>query len=59
MFTVGNINAGMVGGANSVAAARVAASAYLPLPLHRLPLPYRDGQRVDVAMSTDIRETIV
>jgi hypothetical protein len=58
MFTVGNINAGMVGGANRVAAARVAASAYLPLPLHRLPLPYRGGQRVDVAMSKGI-ETVV
>lgn len=59
MFTVGNINAGMVGGANRVAAARVAASAYLPLPLHRLPLPYRGGQRVDVAMSKGLKETIV
>jgi len=59
MFTVGTINAGKVGGANGAAAARVAATAYLPLPLHRLPLPYRGGQRVDVAMSQGIRETIV
>lgn len=46
-------NAGMVGGANGVAAARVAAGAYLPLPLHLLPLPYRGGQRVDVATGID------
>lgn len=58
MFTLGTINAGKVGGAKAAAAARVAASAYLPLPLHRLPLPYRGGQRVDVAMSQGI-ETIV
>lgn len=42
-------NAGMVGGAMSVVAARVVAGAHLPLPLHLLPLPYSSGQRVDVA----------
>jgi hypothetical protein len=49
-------NAGMVGGANSVVAARVAAGAHLPLPLHLLPLPYCSGQRVDVALGI---ETVV
>lgn len=46
-------NAGMVGGAFVAAAARVAAGAHLPLPLHLLPLPYRSGQRVDVATGID------
>lgn len=56
MNTLGNINAGMVGGAISAAAARVA-GAYLPLPLYLLP-PHLGGQRVDVAMSTGLEGCI-
>ena len=59
MTTAGNINAGMAGRAVRASVARVAAGYHLPLPLHSLPLPYRGGQRADVALGKGIDGVIL